>query len=189
MLGLFSGIATLALGALFNTQTINNKLLQSQAIMDNANLSLQTITREIRYGTDFYCTNSVSVATTTRKNCPSASGGGVVLLFKVSNAAAEKDRVVYFVNNGILYKKEIPFGGVPSIYQMTTDDVYITQFKLYVDGANSSTGIFDDGAAIDYTQPKITIFIAGHATSVKTSETAATFNIQTTVSPRSLDNS
>jgi type II secretory pathway pseudopilin PulG len=48
VLGLFSGIATLSLGALFNAQSVNTKLLETQTILDNMNLSLQTVRRAMR---------------------------------------------------------------------------------------------------------------------------------------------
>ena len=53
VVGLFSSIATLSLGALFNAQTINGNLQKTQAILDNINLSIQTMTRDIRFGSDF----------------------------------------------------------------------------------------------------------------------------------------
>ena len=55
VLGLFSSIATLSLGALFNAQAINAHLQATQAILDNINLSSQTITRDIRFGSLFHC--------------------------------------------------------------------------------------------------------------------------------------
>ena len=61
VLGLFSSIATLALGSLFNAQSLNGRLQETQAILDNINLSMQTITRDIRFGSEFYATTSVPV--------------------------------------------------------------------------------------------------------------------------------
>ncbi len=189
VLGLFSGVATLALGALFNTQAINNKLIENQSILDNVNLSLQTITRDIRYGTDFYCSSVVSTATTTRRSCEYASGGGNVLSFKSTEAINEDDRVTYYVQDGILYKRENPAAGEPSTYQMTAKDIFITSFHLYVDGAYATDPVLSyDGVSVDFSQPRVVLLISGRSNTSRPSVVPATFSIQTTISPRLLDN-
>lgn len=189
VLGLFSGVATLALGALFNTQAINNKLIENQSILDNVNLSLQTVTRDIRYGTDFYCSSSVTTATTTRRSCDYASGGGTVLSFRSTEATNDDDRVTYYVQDGILYKRENPSAGEPSTYQMTAKDIFITHFHLYVDGAYATDpALSTDGVSLDFSQPRVVLLISGRSNSVRPSTVPATFSIQTTISPRLLDN-
>lgn len=190
VLGLFSGVATISLATLFNTQAINVKLLQSQAILDNVNLSLQTISREMRYGSDFYCTSYLETVTPTlRKGCPKSLGGGTVLFFQPVEAVDERDRVAYFINRGILYKREIPFVGASTTYQMTSEDVYITHLQFFVEGANTSTGMQDVLSSLDYTQPRISLFISGRAKVSRGTDTPVPFYIQTQISPRVLDNS
>lgn len=188
VLGLFSGVATLALGALFNTQSINNKLIENQAILDNVNLSLQTVTRDIRYGTDFHCSSSIVTATTTRKSCDYPSGGGTVLSFRSTDSVNDDDRVTYYVQDGILYKRENPFGSTPFTYQMTAGDVYITHFHLYVDGAYATDpALSADGVSVDFSQPRVTLLVLGRSKPSRRTSEPATFNIQTTISPRLLD--
>ena len=190
VLGLFSGIATLSLATLFNTQAINVKLLQSQSILDNVNLSLQTISREIRYGTDFYCSSTIeAVAPTLRKSCPMESGGGASLSFQPPESVDDRDRVTYFIANGVLYKKDIPFIGSSTVYQMTSLDIYITQFKVFVSGANTSVGSQDVGNVTDFTQPLVSLFVSGRTRSSSANQTPTPFYIQTHISTRILDNS
>lgn len=191
VLGLFSGIATLSLATLFNTQAINTRLLQSQAILDNVNLSLQTITREIRYGTDFYCAQTLpEIVPTLRKGCPNGSGGGgAVIVFRPAESEDERDRVTYFVSNGILYKRETFFGQATTTYQMTSQDIYITRLKVFIQGANSSSPLPNEGGVMDDAQPLISLFISGRARSSNSTETPVPFYIQTQVSTRALDNS
>jgi type II secretory pathway pseudopilin PulG len=189
VLGLFSGVATLALGALFNTQAINNKLVENQSILDNVNLSLQTVTRDIRYGTDFYCSSSLTAATTTRRSCDYASGGGAVLSFRSTDASNDDDRVTYYVQDGVLYKRENPSAGEPSTYQVTAKDIFITSLHLYVDGAYATDpSVSYDGVSLDYSQPRVVLLVSGRSNSPRPSTIPATFSIQTTVSPRLLDN-
>lgn len=189
VLGLFSGVATLALGALFNTQAINNKLTENQSILDNVNLSLQTIVRDIRYGTDFYCSSVVSTATTTRRSCDYVSGGGNVLSFKSIEATNEDDRVTYYLQDGILYKRVNSIISDPFAHQITSKDVFITSFHFYVDGAYATDPTLStDGSSIDYAQPKVTLLVSGRSKPLRPTAVPATFNIQTTISPRPLDN-
>lgn len=193
VLGLFSAISTLALGALFNAQSVNARLQETQAILDNMNLSSQTITREIRFGSDFYCATSLSVGAqsvpTTRKNCLPGTTPGRVLIFKPSDAVNELDRVAFYVSGGVLYKDVYPYQGTTTVLQMTSDDVNVTSFTMYVDGANTSTGSNDEPVgAIDYKQPMITIFLSGVTRPAKSTTPPATFDIETVVSAREIDN-
>ncbi len=193
VLGLFSSIATLSLGALFNAQSVNARLQQTQAILDNMNLSTQTITREIRFGSDFYCATMLPIGAqtvpTVRKNCVPGTTRGTVLIFKPSDAVNELDRVAYYVSGGVLYKDVYPYLGTTTVLQMTSDDVNVTSFSIYVDGANTSAGTNDEPVgAIDYKQPLITIFLSGVTRPAKESTPPATFDIETAVSAREIDN-
>lgn len=192
VLGLFSSISTLVLGALFNAQAINGRLQQTQAILDNVNLSTQTVTRDIRFGTDFYCTTTVPAGVyavpTVRKSCSYENGvAGKVLIFRPSNATANLDRVAYYVSSGVLYKNEY-FSGVASTIQMTADDVVVEAVNFYVDGANTSDGTSDEGNVSDFRQPIITFIISGRAKSYNSTRAPISFSLQTHVSSRALDN-
>jgi type II secretory pathway pseudopilin PulG len=192
VLGLFSSIATLSLGALFNAQSVNARLQETQAILDNINLSSQTVTREIRFGSDFYCSTTLPTSQTAiptqRKNCEEGTTPGTILIFKPSDATNELDRVAYYVSNGVLYKDVYPYLGSTTVLQMTSDDVNITSFRVTVNGANTSTGENDVSNAIDYAQPLIRIYLTGKTRPAKASTPPATFDIQTAVSARELDN-
>ncbi len=192
VLGLFSSIATLSLGALFNAQSVNARLQETQAILDNINLSSQTVTREIRFGSDFYCSTTLptsqSVVPTQRKNCEEGTTPGTILIFRPSDATNELDRVAYYVSNGVLFKDVYPYLGSTTVLQMTSDDVNITSFRVNVNGANTSTGENDVSNAIDYAQPLIRIYLTGKTRPAKASTPPATFDIQTAVSARELDN-
>ncbi len=189
VLGLFSTISTLVLGSLFNAQAINARLQETQSILDNVNLSAQVVTRDIRFGSDFYCTNTVPVVIpSVRKNCHLGGVGGTLLIFQPSDAANSLDRVTYSIANGILYKNEYRTGFPVEILQMTAGDVVIESMTYYVDGANTSNGSNDEGGLSDYKQPLITILISGRSISLSSARKPVTFNIQTSVSARELDN-
>lgn len=189
VLGLFSSIATLSLGSLFNAQTINSRLQETQAILDNINLSVQTLTRDLRFGTEFYCGTSLpAVIPTVRRSCSSISTeGGSVLIFKSSDSVLDIDRVAYYVSNGTLYKDEY-INGATTTLQMTSNEVAIDTLHFYVEGAQSSDGANDYLNASDFDQPLITLLISGSTKSSHKSVTPVTFSIQTSISANEVDN-
>ena len=156
------------------------------------NLSSQTITRDIRFGSDFFCATALPVVgealPTTRKNCIQGTPSGTVLIFRPSDATNELDRVAYYVSGGVLYKDIYPYNATTSVLQMTSDDVNITSFTVHVDGANTSAGTNDFGGATDYKQPMISLFISGVTRPAKASTPPAKFDIQTAISAREIDN-
>jgi prepilin-type N-terminal cleavage/methylation domain-containing protein len=191
VLGLFSSIATLALGALFNAQSVNARLQETQAILDNINLSSQTITRDIRFGSDFYCAQSLPIPAlvpTVRKNCIFGTPPGTVLIFKASDAEGDLDRVAYYVSNGVLYKNVYQYLATTTVLQMTSDDVNITSITFNVSGAQTSTGSNDDANEVDYQQPLIKMLISGVTRPAKASTPPASFDLETVVSAREIDN-
>lgn len=192
VLGLFSSIATLSLGALFNAQVINAKLQETQSILDNINLSAITVTRDIRFGSDFYCATSLPTnIPTIRKNCEFGVNGatsGNVLIFRPADATDDRDRIAYYLKNGILFKDEYPFGLTPTKLQMTSNDVVIKSLIFYVEGAQTSDGVSDFGGASDLKQPLITLLLSGETKPTKASVAPVPFDLQTVISTRDLDN-
>lgn len=197
VLGLFSSIMTIAAGALFTTQAVNTRLQETQAVLDNVNLSVETITRDIRYGAIFHCDTSTSTAVsiTLRKNCPFTSGGNVAIYFKPTTAVNDSDRVAYYVAGGVLYKDEYVLGATTT-YQITASDITVQSLIFYVVGANTATGVGRDvGEAHDFSQPLVTVVVAGETIPAKkvfntngTLKNSTKFTIETSVSSRKLDN-
>lgn len=192
VLGLFSSIATLSLGALFNAQSINSRLQETQAIFDNVNLSIQTITRDIRFGSDFYCDITPpiapSVVPTIRRNCVYGSSGGTVLIFKPAGAKNDLDRVVYYIKNGILYKDNYPYNATATVFQLTADDMLIKSLTFYVDGAQTSDGSNDYLNQHDYKQPLVKVFFSGITRPTGKNTKPADFDLETAISAREIDN-
>ncbi len=189
VIGLFSSIATVTLGTLFNAQAINVRLQQTQSVLDNFNLSIQTVARDIRFGSDFYGTSTIPSAEvptpTKRRSCAT---GCSVLVLKPSDASSTLDRVVYSVTNGILYKTTYFVGDPKKVLQMTTDEITIDNMTFYVKGAQSVSGTNDDGNATDYEQPLITLLISGHSNQAQgVNRAPVTISIETNISARELD--
>lgn len=209
VLGLFSFIMTLATSVLYSTQAINLKLQESQAVLDNVNVSLETMTRDIRYGSKFYCLDTLPSNTsiwtdesykTQRRNCSyqtvGDNHGGEVLIFKPIDAVDNNDRVAYYASttvSGNVILKEENVSGIKTTYQITANDVKINSLIFYVVGA-SSTILSKDSLSVDipgsndYIQPLVTLTVSGETIPIKGGATTTPFIMQTSISSRLLDN-
>ncbi len=185
---LFITVITIATGALFSAQAINVKLQETQAILDEMNLSVQMISKDIRYSSQFYCSSdpedSSARISGARSSCAYPSGG-TAIFFRPSIALsgttdASKDRAVYFISNNTLYKTEYPFGGVSQTYPITSQDIKVNTFEVYVSGAESSPA--------NLNQPLITFTITGDTVPRALNVKKVRFSLQQSVSPRGLDN-
>ncbi len=207
VLGLFSFIMTLATGVLYTTQSINVKLQASQAVIDNVNVSVETMARDIRYGSDFSCLKyipdtTVDTSYLVRRNCEYADSsdihGGVALSFKPIDAATTTDRVIYYASttiNGsyVIKKDEYYYGKATSSYQITSDDVMIKSLVFFVSGASSTAPLVDGGGdpilgTNDFIQPLIIFSLSGETVPTKSGATTTPFTIGTSISSRVMDN-
>lgn len=192
VLGLFSFIMTLATGVLYTTQAVNVKLQETQSVLDNVNLSIETIARDIRYGSDFHCGTQLLNETEIelRKNCSFESHGGNILFFRPSGGDVD-DRVAYYASTtsyGNVILRDEYIGGATSTYQITSNDVDIKSLVYYVVGANtaSSSGT-DVNDEHDFEQPLVTLTISGQTIPIETSASSTSFHMQSSISARELD--
>ena len=195
VLGLFSFIMTLATGVLYTTQAINVKFQETQSVLDNVNLSMDTMFHDIRYGSDFHCETLVAGEhpyKNLRVSCPFSSGGGNILFFRPVDvdADSDSDRVAYYASStihGNVILKDEYIGGATTTYQITADDVTINSLKFYVTGANTISGNSDIGAVSDYVQPLVTIAVSGETRPVMSKASSTKFYVQSTISSRYID--
>lgn len=190
VLALFSAITSLSLGSLINVRSISNRLKDQESVFDNLNFSLQIMTRDIRFGSAYYCIDSLPTnITELRRDCPHGGSGGTVLMFKPTDVTSSTDRVMYYIRNGIVYKDEY-FGGSTTTLQITSDEVSVKNLKFFVTGALTAVpgDTLNDGGGFDYKQPLITIVISGVIKNARTNSKPTNFDIQTSVSSRIVDN-
>jgi prepilin-type N-terminal cleavage/methylation domain-containing protein len=134
---------------------------------------------------------------------PGYSSGGSVVVFKPIGSLkgttnASLDRIVYkkvsttLFNGrivGSVVRQELPYGGPVKEYQITASDVDVTSFKIYARGSNSSQDTFNMvSGATDTEQPLISISISGMTIPADPKTAPVKFDIETSVSPRGLDN-
>ena len=201
--GVFAAVAVIALGALFQAQSINAKMQQTHIMLDGMNLSMEAITRDIRYGRQFHCTNlsdliyDIDIDVTNyhlRNNCirnpgPLTSSGGNAIILGQNGANKDtKDRIVYYLYNGHIMKWEgndVEGTSTP----VTSNDVEIQMLKFFVNGAESLDSAQNVSGNVETIaeQPTVSIIIVGVTKPVKASVQPVYFKIQTMATAREID--
>ena len=204
-LSLFTVVLIMSVGTLLVLIDANGKAQSMQLIMTNFSFAIDSMTREIRTGTDWYCGNQPATSAGTRpssiptddtrsvnatRNC-SGSGVGKYISFNETGGSLtdglSSDRITYYFNrhyygsdHGALLRK-LGRGSDSSWVPLTGPEIDIDVFKVTVTG---STRYNDSVSSRDTEQPAMTIFIKGTAgTAVQQKE----FSLQTSVTQRSLD--
>jgi prepilin-type N-terminal cleavage/methylation domain-containing protein len=168
---IFSVVMLIATGSVFTIVEANKKTHSLKSVMTNLNFALESMTRDMRVGFHYVC-NDIG-------DCQS---GGTVFRYKANRDV--NDDGFYDDNDQIEYTL-VTSGGTSRIYKrvygssdpaiaITAEEIYITSMKFYVVGS----------AANDGKQPKVVITIQGYA---GVEGTRSEFNIETTVSQRSID--
>ncbi len=195
---IFMTVAMLSMEALFAMQKSYTKVDSLRTVMDSLNTSVEAITRDTRYGTVFFCGTTIDDTNRSfRKSCPLTGGandGGSVLMFRPSTATNVLVRKGYYLSNKKLYEYTINNLGATSTLPITGDDIYIESFRVFVSGANTTEAAVlagntenAPGEPRDNFQPNIMFVIAGKHGNSSNKTNAAYFQLQTIVSPRSLD--
>ncbi len=162
-LSVFIIIMTLSLGSILSILNLNEKSQTKKTAMDNLNFALESMSRTIRFGTNFYCGTTSDAFLVN--DCDT---GSTSLTVQDSNGA----RIVYSLSGGQIMKKV----GGGTANAVTSNEINITRLTFYVFG---STGW------PDVNQPRVVMSLSG-TVGTKTA-TQSTFNLETGVSQRKLD--
>lgn len=163
-LSVFIIIMTVSLGAILSILDANDKAQTRKTSMDNLNYALESMSRTIRFGTNFYC-GTTSTNPPPANDCASGAAS-------FSVRSSDGNLVVYSLSNGQIMKSVN--GGATNA--LTSSEITISRVMFYV---FNSTGWPDQG------QPRVLISISG--TVGNKVSTQSTFNLETTVSQRKLD--
>lgn len=183
-ISLFGVIMLVSVGALLSLVDANRKARSLESVMNNLNISLDSMVRAIRMGTHYNCGSTAIPQAPNWGDC--AQGVAPLTIVPAvfsfapygSNPAAQTERTVYSIANDAqgrarLYRSQN--GGSASI-PVTAPEVEIEEMQMYVVGS----------APQDVTQPKVVIVVRGAAgedgTNIRT-----TFYIQATAVQRALD--
>jgi len=166
---LFVVIVTFSLGAIITIFDANKKAQSSKTVVDNLNLSLENMSRTVRFGSNYHCglsgpSSSSGGSLSSPNNC-SAGDTALAVTFKGS--------VKIFRLNGTAIQISNDSGGTYT--NITSSETVIQYLKFYVFGSDSS----------DAEQPYVVAVIKGYVGKNPTTQT--TFFIETTMSQRTLD--
>ncbi|MFM2381952.1 MAG: hypothetical protein RLZZ76_719 [Candidatus Parcubacteria bacterium] len=179
-LSIFAIVITIAIGALLSLIGANARVQNTQAVMTNISYALDSMTREIRTGTDFFCGPDASLPVTgnVTRNCPNGGNafsfneGGVSLTEFTSNNSR---RIGYRLFDNTIERR---LGNGPW-ETVTAPEITIDALRYIVTGAKRGDGD-------SYESPTVTIYVEG-STGDTNDDSYAGFNIQTTVVQQLLD--
>ena len=197
-LAIFSIIVTMTIGALLVLIANNQKLQGEQSVMTNLSFALDSMTREIRTGTSYYCAerpNSVSggadaifgagvnheALALTTKDCASGRGNGndlqgVSFIESGDSITGVENRILYFFDKTDPANKSLKRKvGASAGQSIVSSGLEIINAEFFVSGARPrSLG--------DLAQPTVTIHIIA-----KEIDNSKLYYLQTTVTQRTLD--
>ncbi len=182
-IAIFSVVVMISMGSVVTVLQTNRKAQALESVMNNLNIALDTMTTDLRFGTNYDCVVGGSIYNYV-PNPPDCNVGGAEHVGFIDRDLSPK---IYYLSNGVIKVKH--FVGLynttePTLPQsfsssgsdddlsLTASSVQITNLRFYVSGSTLSGG----------SQPKIIVVLQGKVEGV--GGTGTSFNLQTTVSQR-----
>jgi len=204
-LALFSVVVTISVGALLVLIATNQQLQNEQSVMTNLSFALDSMTREIRTGTRYYCDSKPDYttnhsdgsnnmfATTTNldtefgntlaRDCAQGNNSGqqlqgIMFVEGGDSISGAGDRILYFYDDttGQIFRR-VGSGPAQSI---VSSGIYITNAEFYVSG----TTPLEAGGSDSLDQALVTIFLEAREID---DAAAKSYVLQTTITQRTLD--
>ena len=199
-LALFSAILTISVGALLVLVTASGQLRNEQSVMSNLSFAVDSMTRELRTGTRYFCVSAQNqnsnhaggipnifndsnnlddIGNDTTSDCPNGRDGNVryqgVSLIEAGDSITGDSaaRIAYYYDS----EEEALFRrvGDGAAEAITSSGLRVIDAEFFVAGAES----YRDG---DAQQPSVTIFLE-----VQETNSDRTYRLQTTVTQRIFD--
>lgn len=166
--GLFMTIITVGLGSVLSVIDAGQRAESLKSVMTNLNYAVEEMTREIKFGSEYYC--GINNATTwTPQNC---TGGGNPPQSAITFVSSDGTDTTYRLN-GTQIQKTTDYGN--TYIGLTAPEIIIQDLRFYVFGALNS----------DTSQPRVFMIVRGYAGKKPTNQSR--FIIQTSISQRVLD--
>lgn len=176
-LGIFAIVSVVALGAFIKIIDSNKKAQSLKTAINNLNFTLESMSREMRVGTQYYCSDNPNADPNTgaTTNITQACGAGKIVAFRSSVSGGSCALIyAYKLESGKIRKAQQTSCGGSLVY----DD--ITAKDLNISDAIFSVTVPAGG------QPYAQLFIKG--TSGARARIQTDFAVQTTISPRLMSN-
>jgi prepilin-type N-terminal cleavage/methylation domain-containing protein len=171
---IFSVVMLIAIGALVSIIDLNKKARSQKQALNNLNSALESMTRTIRDGTNYYCDYSANPATydfekdiSAGNPCPLGPPDANVFVFD-----SFLTRTAYF-----------EFGGQIMRYKTGEGSVAMTAPDVSIEDLSFRTIVYTDSVTIPTAQPNVLITVRGRA-GINNPVTETDFSLQSTVSER-----
>jgi prepilin-type N-terminal cleavage/methylation domain-containing protein len=198
-LGVFSVVITIAVGALLSLIATNQQLQQEQSVMTNLSFTLDSMMREIRTGTYYYCETSNNptrnstifadgedldvyiedLSNGVDRNCSDGHGTspykyhGLAFRETGDSISGDDDMILYYFD--ATEEKIFRRTGSNAAQSIVSQGIEIVDAQFFVSGsAKHSEG--------DFSQPVVTLVIEA-----KDAASPKRYYLQTTVTQRTLD--
>lgn len=160
-ISLFMVIMVVSLGSITGIFDANRKSRSLNTVLNNLNLAMETMSKEMRYGTKYHCGDN---AVEDPQNCPA---GGTLMSFLSSDSV----QITYRFASSSIEKKI----GAGQFAAVTAPELILDNLTFYTLGAGTGNTL----------QPKVLIKLSGHAGATNKGRTD--LSLQTLVSQRWLD--
>lgn len=177
--GIFAIVMTVIMTTLVSVMAASNRAGSTQVATDNLSFALDTMSRSIRYGYHYYCTDEPIESGVLPADTQDCADGGMTLIFtntiggtmRAGYRLAERDGV------GVLEMITRDSGAwIP----ITSESVDIESARFFVQG--SMPGVVGIG---DGKQPSVRFILSARPVADK--GTIAPFHLQTTMTQRAID--
>lgn len=175
---LFTVVVTIAVGTLLTLIDSNTKARNMQDALTNLQFALDSMTREIRTGTNYYCGGNVENNTPAEAATRDCEGGASAFAFLEggqSLTSGGNGRISYRLENERIERRI----GTGSWEPLTSQRVRITELRFVT---RDTDDFLTDG---DTTQPTVTLFVSGEAGQIPGLDTS--FSLQTSLTQRVRD--
>ena len=185
-LAVFAMVVTMSVGTLIVLIGANEQLQDQQTTISNLSFALDSMTRDIRTGTDYHCDDSTfagqesAVVVDGPQDCKNGASGISFIESGGSLTGPAFDRLAFYFNGDTLYRR---IGDDPE-EQILSSDIKIHTGVFMVTG---SERLSENDTDIE--QPTVTIYMKASDPSVDDCDASpsACVHIQTTVTQRILD--
>ncbi|MCR4279519.1 MAG: prepilin-type N-terminal cleavage/methylation domain-containing protein [Candidatus Zambryskibacteria bacterium] len=157
---IFAVVMTISMGSILGVFEANRKARSLKTVMNNLNLAIESLSKEMRFGENYHCGNG---PVTNPQNCPS---GGTLVSF----LSSDDIQITYRLNNQSI-EKSVDGG---SYIPVTAPELVVDDLVFYVLGADTDNTL----------QPKVIVKVKSHS---GTGRSRTDFTLQTLVSQRELD--
>ena len=177
-LSIFIVVMTISMGSIISVFDANRKSRSLKAVLSNLNLAVESMSREIRFGTNYHCDYlDLAVPITDPQDCTYPSVGNESISFLSSDGTQITYKLNHLVGPPLTREIEKRVGAFGNAWiAVTAPEILINDLTFYVLGAENPS---------DTLQPKVVIIIKGFAGAEGKGK--SDFILQTTVSQRVLD--